>query len=250
MEVLLSPIAHIHGSCKFVIDSVLLFLRRRLLEKKKKLNVGDLCYQHIIPLNWIQARGSRLRVVSVFSTEWQITWMASEMRLHFAALHDQDWSGQEHTCTPLLSLGWLGSSPPTSWAVQCGSVAVMLFLCPRVHLGESNLIAGAAKQWMSSDSLWILLAEVVLVHGCGGRFSCRLSHSRVCSLPFGPWAVLSHGRKVLALMLLLCPPQETIASPRLVWLGNKSPPLLLLIPDHALLYHPADQVWSGALLSN
>lgn len=53
MEVLLSPITHIHGSYKFVIDSLLLFLPRRLLEKIN-LNVGDLCYQYIIPLNWIQ----------------------------------------------------------------------------------------------------------------------------------------------------------------------------------------------------
>lgn len=53
MEVLLSPITHTHGSRKFVIDSVLLFPPRRLLEKKK-LNVGGLRYQLVIPLNWIQ----------------------------------------------------------------------------------------------------------------------------------------------------------------------------------------------------
>lgn len=52
MEVLLSPITHIHGSYKFVIDSVLLSLPRRLLEKRN-INVRDLCYQYVIPLNWI-----------------------------------------------------------------------------------------------------------------------------------------------------------------------------------------------------
>lgn len=53
MEVLFSSITYIHGSHKFVIDSALLFLPTRLLEKRN-LNVGDLCYQLVILLNWIQ----------------------------------------------------------------------------------------------------------------------------------------------------------------------------------------------------
>lgn len=64
VEVLLSPITHIHGSYKFVIDSVLLFLPRRLLEKRN-LIVRDL-YQHIIPLNWIQEWDPRLTVSQWF----------------------------------------------------------------------------------------------------------------------------------------------------------------------------------------
>lgn len=73
MEVLLSPIAHIRGSCKFVIDSVLLFLRRRLLEKKKIKCWGSLLSAYYtIKLD----SGTRFQTESCLSV---FHWMANNL---------------------------------------------------------------------------------------------------------------------------------------------------------------------------
>lgn len=147
----------------------------------------------------------------MFSAEWQITWMASETRLPLVALRDPDCSGQNYTCTPLLSWGWQGSK---FTHIRGSGLLWGCFSAPVSTSGKRNLTAGAAEQWMGSDSLWILVTEVVLVHGCGGRFSCELwawlcvlssLWSLGCAVPQAGRCWLSCCSSVLPRRLLLHP---------------------------------------------
>lgn len=54
MEVMLSPLTHIHGLYKFVIDPECCHSYLGGFKKKRNLNARDLCYQLTTPLSWIQ----------------------------------------------------------------------------------------------------------------------------------------------------------------------------------------------------
>lgn len=139
-----SLITYIHGSCKFVIDSVLLFLPRWLLEKRN-VDVGDLCYQHVIPLHWIQCLSVFHWMANNLDGFWNTAAFCSTVwpRLVWSELHLYT-SGQP---------GMAGEQFTHIWGyavwIRCWE-AVCLSPCP-LWVGEIWLLELQSSEWALTD---------------------------------------------------------------------------------------------------
>lgn len=213
MEVLFSPITYIHGSHKFVIDSALLFLPTRLRKKKFKCWGSLLSACNTIKLDSVM-RSQTWQCLDVFH------WMANNL--------DGFWNTSASCSTVGSRLLWSEIHLYTSAQPRMAGEQIHprmglwvldqllwgSFSAPVSTSGKRNLTAGAAQQQMGSDSLRILVTEVVLVHGCGGRFSCVLwawlcvfssLWSLGCAIPQAGRCWLSCCFSVLPRRLLLFP---------------------------------------------